>query len=135
LPQPNDSQVLFEEIKIIVMNSQPIVIKRDRAEAILAKIQFEIELDEKRPFLLSLYNALTELISHMNYSIDKIEHYEYRERYHFLRENEKAVIDFEYDGQGLFGRVLPLDSASNSQDLISDVKSLIQQLKTNQNVF
>jgi len=135
LPQPNDSQVLFEETKIIVMNSQPIVIKRDRAEAILAKIQFEIELDEKRPFLLSLYNALTELISHMNYSIDKIEHYEYRERYHFQRENEKAVIDFEYDGQGLFGRVLPLDSASNSQDLISDVKSLIQQLKTNQNVF
>lgn len=134
LPQSDDSLVLFEEIKSIVMNSQPIVIKRDRVEAILTKIQFEIELDEKRPFLLTLYNDLTEIISQLNYSIDKIEHFEYRERYHFQRENEKAVIDFEYDGQGLFGRVLPLDSASNSQDLISDVKSVIQQLKTNQNV-
>ena len=131
LPQSNDSKVLFDDIKSIINDSQPIVIKRVSAEMVLTKIQFEIELEEKRPFLLSLYNEFKELIAEKNFTIDNIEHFQYRERYHFQRDSEKAVVDFEYDGQGLFGRVLPLDTASNSQDLMSEVKNLIDQIKTN----
>jgi hypothetical protein len=135
LPQPNDSKELFDEIKRIINDSQPMVINRFGTESVLTKIQFEIELEEKRPILLSLYYEFKKMIAEKNFTIDKIEHFQYRERYHFHREFEKAVVDFEYDGQGLFGRILPLDTASNSQDLMSEVKNLVDQLKTNQHVI
>jgi hypothetical protein len=135
LPQPNDSKVLFDDIKSIINDSQPIVINRVGAESVLTKIQFEIELEENRPFLLSLYFEFKELIAKKNFTIDKIEHFQYRERYYFQRDSEKAVVDFEYDRQGLFGRILPLDTASNSQDLMFEIKNLIDQIKTNQHVI
>jgi hypothetical protein len=135
LPQSNDSKELFEKIKTIIDQSQSIVLKRERSEAVLTKVQFEIEMEENQPFLLSLYNAFKTLISDKNLNIIKIDHFPYRERYYFERETEKAVVDFVYDKQGNFGTVVPVDNASNSQDLIFEVNNLIDELKTSPNVI
>jgi hypothetical protein len=130
LPQPNDSKELFDKIKSIVDAAQPIVIKRNRIETVLTKVLFEVELEENCPFLSSLYQALEVEISGKNLIINKIDHFPYRERYHFERGSEKAVIDFEYDKQGVFGRVVPLESGSNSAELMSEIKSSVEKLKT-----
>jgi hypothetical protein len=135
LPQPNDSMELFEKIRQIIANSQPIVFKRERIETVLTKFEFEFNLEEKQPFLASLNDAIQQSMVGKSFHIVKIDHLQYRERYYFERENEKVIIDFEYDGQGVFGRVLPQDSLSNSQDLMSELKTLVNQIKSSCDVI
>ena len=54
----------------------------------------------------------------------------YKERYTFSRGSEKAEIDFEYNQHGFFGRVVPLIKKCNSPILISDIKTAIQKIKS-----
>jgi hypothetical protein len=62
-------------------------------------------------------------------SISDINHQNYRERYTFEKGDEKAVIDFEYNGNGFFGRALPLENQCNSQHLLNKVNQAISNLK------
>ena len=62
-------------------------------------------------------------------NIKEIQHKQYKERYFFVRNNESAVIDFEYNSNGFYGRVVPIQNITNSRILLSDIYSTLNILK------
>lgn len=120
----------FNNTLIEIFNYLPNVsIKRDTAETIISQIEFEFELEEEFPFTRNLFDDLLLLLEEIDIIIDGIEHQHYKERYTFKRNSEKAIVDFEYKNNGFFGRVVPIQSQSNSNQLISDIKTALQTFK------
>jgi len=62
-------------------------------------------------------------------TIDDIKHQQYKERYTFKRNNEIAVVDFEYKKNGFFGRIVPIQNLTNSQTLLSSIQTALQTFK------
>lgn len=113
-----------------ILNHLPNVsIKRNTAETIISKIEFGFELEEQFPFTRSLFDDITLLFDRSDIIVEDIEHQQYKERYTFTRNQEIAIIDFEYKMNGFFGRVMPIQNKTNSQVLISDIKSALQTFK------
>ena len=110
-----------------ILNHLPNVsIMRNTAETIISQIEFDFELEEEFPFTRSLFDDIVLLFKETDITIDAIEHQQYKERYTFNRNNETAVIDFEYKKNGFFGRVVPIENKTNSQELISKIKIALQ---------
>jgi hypothetical protein len=128
LPSETNSDSLFEEISKLIETAPKIIFLRNTVDSILAKIEFEIELEEEKPFLKTLFDSLQRDLSVLNISIKEIEHQSYRERYTFVRGDEIAVIDFEYNGEGFFGRVLPIENRYNSTQLLRIIQQTISKL-------
>jgi len=129
LPAETNSNSLFEEVSKLIENSPIFVFHRNTFETILTKIEFEIQLEEEKPFLKTLFDVLQTQSHTYNISIDSISHQSYRERYFIYRNEEKAVIDFEYNGDGFFGRVLPLENQCNSDNILNEVKKVVLNIK------
>lgn len=129
LPAETNSDSLFEEISKLIENAPRLVFVRNTIDSILSKIEFELELEEEKPFLKTLFDSLQSDFAVSNISITEINHQNYRERYTFTKGDEKAVIDFEYNGDGFFGRVLPLENQSNSENLLMTISKVISNLK------
>lgn len=129
LPAETNSDLLFEEISKLIENSPRLVFVRNTIDSILSKIEFELDLEEEKPFLKTLFDSLQSDLAVSNISITEINHQNYRERYTFTKGNEKAVIDFEYNGGGFFGRILPLESLCNSENLLNTINQAISNLK------
>ena len=129
LPAATNSDALFSEIASLIEKPINFVVHRNTIETIVPKIEFDIKTEEEKPFLKTLFDKLQEILLTKGIRIANIDHHEYRERYTIVKGQEKAVIDFEYDGKGFFGRVLPLDSKSNSQRLSVLMKDIVNQLK------
>lgn len=129
LPAETNSDSLFENISKLIENSPTVIFNRNTFDTILTRIEFEIQLEEEKPFLKTLFDVLQVQLNASDISIDKISHQSYRERYIFSRNEEKAVIDFEYNGDGFFGRVLPLENKCNSDNLLNEVKNIVLNLK------
>lgn len=120
----------FNNSVIELLNQLPNVsIKRNTADTILNQIEFEWEIEEQFPFTRSLFDDLKILFESTAIVIDNIEHKQYKERYTFKRNQEVALIDFEYRNDGFFGRVVPLQNQSNSQILVADIQKALQTLK------
>jgi hypothetical protein len=130
LPAQTNSEVMFEEGQKLLSNLQEIIVKRNTPETILSKIEFDLALEERLPFTKSLYDDLQSLLNSVGIEIDEIEHQNYRERYYFKRTFEKVTLDFEYNGDGFFGRVVPIERECNSTTLLNDILSKLQVLKT-----
>lgn len=113
---------LFEDLPNILVN-------RNTAEGIIAKIVFDTALEEDKPFLKNLLDAIQCQLDPKE-KISEVTHSEYRERYTFERGSEYCVIDFEYNKNGFFGRVLPLENRSNSQALIERIREIVNILKS-----
>lgn len=129
LPSHTNSEEFYNEIESLLKGLPKLSIKRDIAETIISKITFDNEIEEKFPFTKNLFDDLSMLFETINITIENIEHQQYKERYTLMRNQEKAVVDFEYNSNGFFGRVLPLQNKSNSQSLISDVQTALQTFK------
>ena len=129
LPAETNSDSLFKEICKLIENAPRFVFVRNTIDSILSKIEFEFELEEEKPFLKTLFDSLQSDLAVSNISITEINHQNYRERYTFMKGDEKAVIDFEYNGDGFFGRVLPLENQCNSQNLLKIINQAISNLK------
>jgi hypothetical protein len=129
LPSETNSDRLFEEISKLIETAPKIIFVRNTLDTILTKIEFEIELEEEKPFLKILFDTLQRDLAVSNISITALDHLSYRERYTFVRGDEVAVIDFEYNGEGFFGRVLPLENQCNSENLLKIIKQTISNLK------
>ena len=129
LSSETNSDLLFAEISKLIGNAPPIVFVRNSVDTILTKIDFELELEEERPFLKSLFDSLQTVLAASVISIADVNHQNYRERYTFEKGGEKAVIDFEYNGNGFFGRALPLESQCDSESLLSTISQVISNLK------
>jgi hypothetical protein len=130
-PMPNLSlNTVFNNSIAEILNHLPnVAIKRNTAETIISKIEFDFELEEKFPFTRSLFDDLLLLFEGTEITVEDIEHQQYKERYTFKRSQELAVVDFEYKKNGFFGRVVPIQNQTNSQVLISDIQAALLTFK------
>ena len=112
----------------LINSSAPVVVKTTDAET-LKHFEFDIQTEEEKPFLRFLFEELQNKFNLRNISIINIDHQNYRERYTFERSGEKAVIDFEYNGKGFFGRVIPVENKCNSGQLLNEIKNVIKTLQ------
>ncbi len=132
LPAHTNSERLFEEGMEALKTAPKVVVQRNTSETILPKIEFDLELEEKLPFLAQLYQDLsTELSSHQ-IAVEALDHQNYHERYHFMRGMEKAVVDFVYDGKGFFGNAVPVHRFCTSTSLLNDISSIIENLRNHE---
>lgn len=129
LPAETNSDSLFEVISKLIENAPRVVFVRNTIDSILSRIEFELDLEEEKPFLKNLFDSIQSDLVVSNISITEINHQHYRERYTFTKDDEKAVIDFEYNGDGFFGRILPLENQCNSQNLLNTINQAISNLK------
>jgi len=116
------------QINQLIKQLPNITIRRNTVETIPQQIKFEVDVDEQYPFTTNLYNDLNVALATTGIIIADIEHLQYKKRYTFNRNNEKAVIDFEYN-KNHFGRIIPIQNKTNSQNLITDLQTVIQTLK------
>lgn len=123
------SKELLNKVEGLISVLPNISVQRTIAETILDKIEFDAQVEEKLPFTKNLFDDLYEISKEFGITIQHIDHQHYKERYVFVRNSEKAEIDFEYNQKGFFGRVVPLLKKCNSNTLISDIKSAVQKLK------
>jgi tRNA A37 threonylcarbamoyladenosine biosynthesis protein TsaE len=124
---PNNS---FNDALAEILNHLPNVsIMRNTAKSIISQIEFEFELEEEFPFTRSLFDDLVIILKELDISIEGIEHMRYKERYTFKRNIETTVVDFEYNMDGFFGRVVPIQKMTNSHLLLSNIKTALQTLK------
>jgi hypothetical protein len=119
-----------EYISCLINSPFDFSIIRNNIETIQSKIEFDIELEEKFPFLISLYEDLKELFKNTTITIQEVEHLQYKERYHFSKNNHKIVVDIEYKLSGFFGRIIPIQSDSNNQSLLNEIQQILIKLKT-----
>jgi len=117
------------EIDQLIKTLPNLIIKRNAAETIINKIEFDLDIEEKFPFTKNLFEDIGFILSDTDIQISDIEHQQYKERYTFIRNQEITVIDFEYNGDGFFGRVLPIEKQSNSETLITDIQQLLHKIK------
>jgi len=120
----------FNNLITELVNRLPnITVRRNTAETIIGQVEFDLELEEKFPFTRNLFDDMSFLFQGTDIIIDDIKHHQYRERYTFRRNNETAVLDFEYNSNGFFGRVVTVPNMTNSQLLISDLQKALQTFK------
>lgn len=135
LPYATNSNNFFNEIAELINTKDVFIINRSLSGSILSKINFEIEIEEAKPFLKNLFDFLSFECIKLDIQIEKLDHHNYRERYFFIRNNENVAIDFEYDSKGFFGRILPLENKCNSEDLLEELKLMFKKLETPVNVI
>lgn len=128
LPSQTNSDQLFESITKILEGTTPIEVNRNNIEGILTQIEFDIELEEEKPFLKSLFDHVNKALLGEGI-ITKVQHLQYKERYTIEKCGKSCTIDFEYDGAGFFGRVLPLENKCNSPELLARIKMIVDSLK------
>ena len=91
--------------------------------------EFDIQIEEEKPFLKSLFDALSIGLANKYIEIIDVNHQHYRERYSVSRNSEKAIIDFLYDENGFFSRIEPREKQCNSESLLSTISQVISNLK------
>jgi hypothetical protein len=129
LPAGTNSDNLYTELTKIIESNVSIVIVRNNANNSFTAIEFDSRIEEEKPFLKVLYSELQETLKKYSIQINNIDHQHYRERFFLNRGPEKAVVDFEYNGDGFFGRVLPLENKCNSIKLLTDIKDAVNYIQ------
>ncbi|MBD8489741.1 AAA family ATPase [Echinicola sp. CAU 1574] len=128
LPAQTNSNELFETISKIFENPHQVIVNRNNVEGILTQIGFDVDLEEEKPFLKTLFDQVSQNLDEGEV-ISDIQHLNYRERYTIEKDLMSCVIDFEYNKDGFFGRVLPLENKCNSSEILEKVKAIINRLK------
>jgi len=129
IPSLSNSDTLLKDVSKIIESKIPVVIVRNYSGDILSDFTFDYQIEEEKPFLSKLYSDFQLLLKKNSIHINNIDHQNYRERYLFIRGDEKAIVDFEYNGDGFFGRAIAVDNKCNSIKLLEDIKSNIIKLK------
>lgn len=130
-PSKTSSDELFHEISQILENSPKIVIKQENKNK---REKVEISFENDKPFLKELYECIKKHLD-SEIEVSKIEHLDYKDRYTFTKDNQKCVIDFEYNKSGFFNRVFPIESKCNSLKLYNEIKKIVSLLKENSDVI
>lgn len=128
LPALTNADGLFEAITKILEFATPILVNRNSIEGILTQIEFDVSIEEEKPFLKNLFDSISKNLS-KGEIISNIQHKDYRERYTIENIGRSCVIDFEYDKSGFFGRVLPLKTKCDCPELLAKIKSIVTNLK------
>ncbi|MEX2566378.1 MAG: hypothetical protein WD431_10580, partial [Cyclobacteriaceae bacterium] len=127
-PPLTNSDELFEIITKILEGATPIIVSRNNSEGILTQIEFDVSLEEEKPFLKNLFDQISQNLDE-NEVISDVQHLNYRERYTIEKNAQSCVIDFEYNKEGFFGRALPLENKCNSPELFAKIKTIVNNLK------
>lgn len=130
VPSLTNNDAFASEVMELIQSFPNVLLKRNTTETVLKKIEFDIDVEEQFPFTRNLLDDLEEKLEGTGIAISDIEHLQYRERYTFTRNQEKALIDFEYNNNGFFGRVIPLLNQTDSKGLLLDIFDKINMLKT-----
>lgn len=128
IPKLTNSNELFETILKILDNSTQVVVNRNNVEGILTQIEFDIEIEEEKPFLKNLYDKVVQNLT-SGQVVSDIKHLLYRERYTIEDNGSICEVDFLYDKSGFFGNVQPIEAKCNSPELLSQVKAIVSNLK------
>jgi hypothetical protein len=128
IPSQTNSDELFVTISKILENSPQVIVNRNNAENILTRIEFDVALEEEKPFLKNLFDQISQNLDDGEV-ISDIKHLNYRERYTIEKNAQACVIDFEYNKEGFFGRVIPIENQCNSPEILNKVKVIVNQLK------
>ena len=130
VPSLTNNDAFASEVIELIQSFPEVLLKRNTTETVLKKIEFDIDVEKQIPFTRKLFEELGEKLKGTGISISMIDHLQYRERYTFTRNQEKVVIDFEYNKEGFFGRVIPLLSQTDSKVLLLDIFEKVNLLKT-----
>jgi hypothetical protein len=134
IPALTNSDELFEEVTKLIENGSTLVVNRTAPEGVLAQIEFDVNLEEEKPFLKNLFDSISQELSN-DVLIAGIQHLPFRERYSIEKNRKVCVIDFEYDGDGFFGRVLPIEKKCESPELLEKIKFIVNKLKSSDYVI
>lgn len=124
-----NSEEFYSEIENLLKNLPNVSIKRNTAETIISKIVFDLGIEEKLPFTKNLFEDLNLLFETTNIFVENLEHLQFKDRYTFKRNQEVAILDFEYNKKGFFGRIVPIQKLSNSPLLILEIQTALQTFK------
>jgi len=130
IPSSTNSDALYERIISLVQSMPRLSIVRGSFSNIESPIECIYQSNDKFPFTDFLYDDLVNALKSkvVNIYISDVEHYDYRERYSFADiEGKAAVIDFEYNSKGFFGRAIPVQKKSDA-GLIEKISAIINNL-------
>ena len=128
LPAQTNSDELFDSISEILENTSQVMVDRNNAEGILTQIEFDVALEEEKPFLKNLFDQISQNLDE-DEVISDVQHLKHRERYTIEKSGSICVIDFIYNDGGFFGNVQPLEAKCNSSELLAKVKEIVNHLK------
>jgi len=97
---------------------------------ILQDITTKIIIDEEFPetYLIDIYNEIKVHANNHGIGIVDIKHFQYKERYFFYRNIERATIDLTYNSKGAITGLVSFPRSGDSLQLQKDVESLIKNL-------
>jgi hypothetical protein len=130
MPKLSPDNTFNSVLSEILSHLPNVTIKRNTSESIIKQIEFDQKIEEELPFTRSLFDDMLLYFKDSNTLIEDVEHLQYKERYTFVRNNERAVLDFEYNKNGFFGRVLPVQKLSNSNRLIFEIQNALLTFKS-----
>ena len=128
IPNQTTSDGLFDTVVNILNGAAPVLLKKDTIESVLAQLEFDAAIEESKPFLKSLYDAISSNLD-KGTVVTEVDHLNYRERYTIANHTGSCVVDFEYTGTGFFGRVVPLMKQCNSSDILFQVHRAVGRMK------
>jgi len=129
IPSGTTSEKLVNELNDLIKLHHRVIINRNNAELIASKVEFDFDIEESKPFLRRLYDKIVARCTCQNIDVEYLEHFPWVERYSFSRGNEKAIVDFQYNGDGFFTKALPVASKCNSEILITDLQLIVSYLQ------
>lgn len=130
VPSLTNNETFAAEVEDLIRIIPNVILKRNTADTVLSKVEFDIDVEEQFPFTRNLFDDLKKQLEGTLIGISDINHFQYRERYTFIRNQENAVIDFEYNKNGFFGRVIPVINQTDSKRLLLDIFDKVNLLKT-----
>ena len=128
-PSFSNNEELGKEIETLLKTLPNVSIKRNTAETIINKINFDFALEEQFPVTRKLFDDLASLFEGTEIIIDDLDHQQYHERYSFKRREEFVQLNFWYNEGGFFGKVIPAKNKINSHALLTDIQMALQTFK------
>jgi hypothetical protein len=129
IPNLSTHSIFNTDLTDLFNNLPTRLIKRNTTADILSKIEFDVEFEEKYPFTIDLFDDLEFVLKESAITIFAIQHLHYKERYTFKRNQDAAVLDFEYNKDGFFGRIVPIQNKTTNQSLLASIQTAIKKLK------
>jgi hypothetical protein len=85
------------------------------------------EEEFSKPFLKNFHENIKEVLASDNIDIIDVKALNYSQRYTFVRDKEKAVIDIFYNDKQQFTKFNSLSSKSNSEDFVLELENILSE--------
>ncbi|CAH0999057.1 ATP-dependent RecD-like DNA helicase [Neolewinella maritima] len=123
------SDDLYDEIIQLLPKVPPVIVNRDTVESILPRIQFELEVEEEKPFLKRFYAKFVSRLSD-DMRITHLLHQQNCERYTFEKSGKTCIFDLRYKDNGFFTTIKLLPGKCEDPTIILTLKDIIHGLKS-----